>query len=500
MWMRVEKAGSYRFEVSTDPRFATAVKGFPVRVEAHTGLTAQVDARGLEPATRYHYRVITAAGGALDSSGSFQTAPPVAAARSLKLLFGADLGGQGYGRLRPREGLAADGWPIFAPMLAEKADFFVALGDMLYSDRPITAEAPDKAYPKGNDWQIPKPGPGFVANLEDFRQDWHYHRSDHQFDRFLRATPLVATWDDHEIVNDSGGPELVQGPTKEELARDARLRQGDPSRPRGEFMPWSTTKSAEGRRKSVFHNPPLYEAARRAMFEWNPIPVLPDPANPRERRLYRSLSWGAHVELIVLDVRSYRDPRYRIDSEAAPKTMLGDAQKRWLKDRLEKSQATWKIVVSTVPLSLEGGNEKDPEGRDYRDAWAKGNTDNPYAYSRELAEIVAFLRDKDVSNVLFLTGDKHFSNLFSYDPDGDGRADFHEANIGSLRSGPGSGKVAFDPTHGPTRLFTDAGKASFAYGSVTVDGGTARLTVRMHGVDGAPLPGARLDLDPRPAR
>ena len=51
----------------------------------------------------------------------------------------------------------------------------------------------------------------------------------------------------------------------------------------------------------------------------------------------------------MLDTRSYRDPRYRVDSDAAPKTMLGAAQKRWLLDLLEKSAATWKIVVSTVP-------------------------------------------------------------------------------------------------------------------------------------------------------
>ncbi len=500
LWARVEVPGSYRFEISEDDRFGRIVARHRVAIEARSGLAAQVHAHGLKPGTRYHYRLVDAAGALQGEQGSFATAPPRSEPRALKLLFGAELGGQGYGRLRPGTGLAVDGWPIFVPMLAERADFFVALGDMLYSDRPVSAEAPDKGFPKGNDWQIPKPGPGYVTDLEDFRRDWLYHRSDVHYDRFLRATPLVAIWDDHEIVNDSGGPELSLGPTKEELARDPRLGQGDPSRPRGEFMPWSTTKSAEGRRKSVFHNPGLYESARRAMFEWNPIPVLADPSQAGGRRLYRSLGWGAHAELIVLDVRSYRDPRYRKDSDDSPKTMLGAAQKRWLKERLETSPATWKIVVSTVPLSLEGGNEKDPEGRDYRDAWSKASPDNPYAYSRELSEIVAFLRQKDIRNVIFLTGDKHFSNLFSYGPDGDGKADFHEANIGPLRSGPGSGKVAVDPTHGPTRLFTDAGKASFSYGSLTIDGETARLTVRIHAVDGAQLPGARLDLDPRPAR
>jgi alkaline phosphatase D len=384
-----------------------------------------------------------------------------------------------------------DGFPIFEPMLAEGADFFLALGDMIYSDRPITAEAP-RPFPKGNDWQIPKPGPGYVTNIADFRRDWLYYREDRPYDGFLRATPLVATWDDHEIVNDSGGPELTVGPTAEELARDGRLRQGDPSRPRGEVMPWSKNE----RRRSVFFNPPLYAAARQAMFEWNPVAVVPDPSGAHPRRLYRSLRWGAHAEVFVLDTRSYRDPRYRIDSDAAPKTMLGAAQKRWLLEGLARSDATWKLVVSSVPLSLGTGNERDLQGRHYRDAWAAGQPDNPYGYGRELKEIVAALRDRKVANVLFLTGDQHYSNLFAYDPDGDGRADFHEANIGALRAGGQGQNEVIDAGLNPKRLFTDAGKASFAYGAVHVDGEAGRLTVSFHGEDGAQLSGARLVLEP----
>ena len=496
LWAKVDQPGRYGFEVAQDAHFGSVLPRLPVTVGAGA-LTGQAAASGLKPEMRYHYRIVDAAGEPLPARASFLTAPASGARAGAKFLFGADLGGQGYGRLRPGTGLRVDGWPIFEPMIAEGADFFLALGDMVYSDRPITSEAPDKGYPKGNDLQIPKPGPGYVATLDDFRRDWLYHRDDRHYDRFLRSTSLIATWDDHELVNDSGAPELVKGPDAEELARDKRLRQGDPSRPRGEFMPWSTTESKDGRRKSVFFNPGLYRAGRQAMFEWNPIAVLPDPSGENPRRLYRSLRWGAHVEVFVLDVRSYRDPRYRVDSDARPKTMLGVAQKRWLLDSLAKSDATWKFVVSTVPLSLAGGNERDPEGRHYRDAWSPVEPNNPYGYGRELREITSALKERRITNVVFLTADQHFSNLFAYDPDGDGTADFHEANIGPLRSAPSAGKQGVDTTLKPTRLFTDAGKAAFAYGAVRVDGESGRLTVSFHGVDGAPVVGARLELDPR---
>jgi len=229
LWARVDEPGAYRFELSEDAHFDAVAAKAAVRATATTGLTAQATVKGLKPETRYYYRLVTAAGAPLPAKASFATAPPPAQARAVKILFGADLGGQGYGRLRPGTGLKVDGWPIFVPMLAERPDLFLALGDMIYSDRGLTAEAPDKAYPKGNDFQIPKPGPGYVSNLEDFRRDWLYHRDDRHYDRFLKATPLVATWDDHELVNDTGCPELAKGP-----------------------VPWGP-KEGKGRRKSVFH-------------------------------------------------------------------------------------------------------------------------------------------------------------------------------------------------------------------------------------------------------
>jgi alkaline phosphatase D len=492
LWMRGDAPGSYSVEVSIDPGFATLAAQAGIQTAAGGDHTGQTEISGLSPATRYHYRVRSNTG-ILSRTGAFTTAPLPSSAGALTLLFGADLGGQGYGRLRPDTGLPVDGWPIFKPMAEENADLFLALGDMIYSDRPITSEAPD--YPKGNDYQIPKPGPGYVASADDFRRDWHYHRSDHRYAHFLERTPIIATWGDHEIVNDSGGPELTRGPTPEELARDPRLRQGDPSRPRGEFMPWSTATDPGGRRRSVFFNPALYRDGRQVMFEYNPILVLPDPSGVHERRLYRSIRWGKHAEIILLDTRSYRDPRYRTDSPDRPKTMLGAQQRQWLLERLEASDATWKIVVSSVPLSIEGGNERDPEGRWYRDAWAAVEPDNPYGYARELAQIVKHIQGKRIRNILFVTGDKHYSNLFAYDVDRDGRPDFHEANIGPLRAGVASGKAKIDPTLNPKQLASYAGRDRFAYGWLKIED-SGQLSVEIRDVEGRTVPGATLRLNP----
>ena len=491
LWARLAEPGELQLQVARDAHFETIVAQLPVRANTAQGLTVQAEVGKLEPGTRYHWRAVRTDGRPLPARASFTTAPPNHDRQPVKLLFGADLGGQGYGRLAPGNPTKLVGWPIFEPMRAESADLFVALGDMLYSDRPVTAEAPDKAWPKGNSYQVPKPGPGHVTTLEDFRRDWLYHREDPVFDRFLRTTPLVATWDDHELVNDSGGPDLTRGPTPAELESDPRLRQTDPSRPR-----------VDGRRQSVFFNPGLYEAGRQAMFEWNPIPLLPEQAqtpglldNPNSRRLYRSVRWGAHLELFILDTRSYRDPRYRRDTADKPKTMLGAEQKAWLLDGLRRSDATWQVIASSVPLSIEGGNEKDPQGQTYRDSWAAGNPGNPYGYARELGEIALAIRALPRANVLFLTGDQHFTNLFAYDVDGDGQADFHEANTGSLRAGLGSGAV--DSTLNPKRLYTDEGQVAHTYGVLRIEGDTGNLVLQFQDAAGGDRPGARLALEPR---
>lgn len=197
----------------------------------------------------------------------------------------------------------------------------------------------------------------------------------------------------------------------------------------------------------------------------------------------------------MLDTRSYRDPRYRVDSDAAPKTMLGAAQKAWFKEALAKSDATWKIVVSSVPLSIEGGNERDPQGHIYRDSWPAVDEGNPYGYLRELKELFAHIRERRVRNVVFLTGDQHFSNLFAYDLDGDGEPDVHEANVGPLRAGGGSGKV--DETFKPKRLYTDDGQVEHTYGVLRIDGDNGALVLEFLDVAGRERSGARLQLAPR---
>jgi alkaline phosphatase D len=288
---------------------------------------------------------------------------------------------------------------------------------------------------------------------------------------------MLAQMDDHEIVNDAGGRELLEGPTPEELTFDPRLGNSDPAK------------------SPVFYNPQLFRDARRAFFEFNPIRARPVPLYAGERRIYRNLRWGKHAEIFILDTRSYRDPKYREDTPEKPKSMLGGTQKQWLKESLAHSDATWKLIASSVPLSIASGNIKDPKGRNYRDGWGNVEEDNPYGYERELIEIIDGICANNIKNVVFLSADRHWSTLLSYDVDKDGQPDFYEVNVGALRAGRGSGEP-IDPTLNPTIVFTDAKSSTFAYGFINIDKTSARLTIEIRQGDGTPSKGARLVIDP----
>ncbi len=66
------------------------------------------------------------------------------------------------------------------------------------------------------------------------------------------------------------------------------------------------------------------------------------------------------------DTRQYRDANFEADNAAHPKTMLGCEQIVWLKDALSQSQATWKLIVSSISMSVPTGSS---ESRG-RDGWA----------------------------------------------------------------------------------------------------------------------------------
>ena len=114
------------------------------------------------------------------------------------------------------------------------------------------------------------------------------------------------------------------------------------------------------------------------------------------------LANGGHPPAsVTIDGKEIPNPR----QNDAPGTMLGASQKAWWKETLKASDRTWKFWISGVPVA---GLAFDFDAIPWKsvprvvlsaDAWT--------GYPGERAEMLSYLRDNGVENVVVLSGDMH---------------------------------------------------------------------------------------------
>jgi alkaline phosphatase D len=296
--------------------------------------------------------------------------------------------------------------------------------------RAIRAADPDVFLFVGDtiyaDHRCPGPGvvPGYdfrARSLSQFRAKHRYNRADPAVQALFRHSSVLAIWDDHEVRNDFSGPDE-----------------------------------------------PLMPLGRRAFLEY--FPLRPPPEEPG--RLYRRVRWGRLAELFILDTRQYRSPNAEPDGPG--KTMLGAAQRRWLVEAVAGSPATWKLVVSTVSLSV-------PTGRPARDSWSNasvfGLPEEGTGFAVERDAVLRALRERGVRNLVFLVADVHHAELIRHRPEPGWT--FHELIAGPLSASPGRPR-ALDQALNPRSLFALGGVDNF--GLIAIDAGG--LTVQIVDAEG----------------
>lgn len=469
VWARCnnERDGRLIFNLSTSDDFddeetdEMRTKVGP-KVTSDTDYTGAVEFRGLEADETYYYqaRCVDKPGhgkGVEDVGpiGKFKTAPEKHDDEEVSFVWVADLAGQGWGQ-NPTLAITDDegetvtgGYVIFDVIKKLEPDFAIFQGDIIYADNPIP---PTKAIPPevgGGTW-VNNPTKDFVAiTLDEYRANWEYNLSDQKLQDFLLQVPIYSQWDDHEVTNNwYPGEILPAGAPYNGLPADV-----------------------------------LAGRSRRALFEYNPI---------AGKRIYRKFQHGEHMELFLLDERSFRGPNPE-NYDPNGIEMLGQQQFQWMKAALKRSKATWKVVSTHDPLSIVTGGPTD------RDAWAQGE---PQVLGREvqLAELLSFIKNEGIKNVVFLTADVHFAAAISYDPVRATYSDFNpfwEFVIGPVHAGA-FGPGDLDESFGPRYEYLRApGTEGFtvqnlpppnlqSFGAVSVDD-DGELTVRIHDITGTLL-------------
>ena len=448
IWSRSDAAGTMHVVVKAKGR------GRPVYqrtiVSANDDFTGQVQIDGLRPDTEYEYRVwfgdskYKRGHRGETAEGQFHTAPAASTVAPVSFAWGGDLAGQNTCRD------SVEGFPIFNAINNMKLDFFIGLGDMIYADGLCEATG---RY--GNS-QVPG---DFVQayDMNNYWAHWKYNREDDGYRSLLASMPYYAIWDDHEVVNDFG--------PLHDTRDSAPYTAGDHLLPKG----------------------------LAAFKDYNPIAENAETPD----RLYRTIRWGKNMEMFILDTRQYRDANLADDSSERPKTMLGREQLNWLKHKLAASDSTWKVIVSSVPMSI-------PTGGNGRDGW--GNYDQTTGFENELTDILRFMQQNEMNNVIFITTDVHFAEAFRYTPFADApEFQVHEIVTGPINAGVFPNRAYDDTLNTESLFFFGADSASdvttweqakswFNYGAIEIDG-YGKLNASIRDINGDIV--YNIELDPR---
>src|SRR5690348_11270841 len=290
IWSRADRPSQMMVEVSTTESFKDARALPPINALPESDFTAKLLIEDLPSGQDIFYRVRFRDLSHPDVMsepvvGRFRTAP--SDKRDVSFVWGGDVAGQGFG-INADDG----GMQTFAAMKKHKPDFLLHSGDTIYADGVIPSEV---KLPDGKVWKnVTIPEKAKVAEtLDEFRAAHKYNFMDDNVRAFNAEVPIFVQWDDHEVCNN-----------------------------------WSLSKDLPAAYKE--RNVTLLAArAARAFHEMYPMrESIVEPG-----RVYRMLSYGPHLDVFMLDERSYRGPNGPNQQTAyGPDAyFLGPDQMRWLK-------------------------------------------------------------------------------------------------------------------------------------------------------------------------
>jgi alkaline phosphatase D len=444
VWARADRPARMLVEVSTTESFRQIRHAAYVDVHPETDFTGKRLLDELPPGQEIFYRVRfqNASSPAIIGEpqvGRFRTAP--ARRKNISFVWSGDTAGGGYGIDRERGGMRT-----YATMRANRPDFFIHSGDVIYADGPITAQV---ALPNGETWRnvVTEEKSKVAETLAEFRGNYQYNLLDANLRAFNAEVPIFAQWDDHEVTND--------------------------------WCPGGSIGAGEGYRETSLLN--LIARGRRAFHEFMPLRQRQAEAG----RVYRKIGYGPSLDIFMLDMRSYRGTNAQAAASYGPDAyLLGPTQLAWLKRELMRSRATWKVIAADLPIGVLSD-----------DAVAQGDG---AARGRELeiADLLSFMKHAGVVNTIWITADMHYTAANYYDPNRAVFQDFEpfwEFISGPIHAGtwpPG----LLDNTFGPRAEFQlgcgpgqgDNLAPCFGlqfFGHVAIDGDTGVMTVTLKDVN-----------------
>ncbi len=443
-------------EVARDAGFEHVVSDAHVMVSASSDWTARVVVGGLEPATTYWYRFADADGNG-SRIGRTRTAPAPDDPRPVNFAF-VSCQDINEGALNAYRRM------IFEDEREtpeDQLDFVLHLGDFIYEvvqypDEVATrlqrtiyevARIPDGE--KVGDFHIP-------LTVEGYRAVYKGYLHDPDLQDARARWPFVCIWDNHEF-SWLGFQSVLRAPP---LDRPGQTVKVAANQAWFEYIPARVAK-ADGALLDRFEPPEVEDVA---IERWDDHGLGQEPNNLAAINsliAYRALRYGKHLDLIVTDQHSFvspdptdaeilgeiYDPAFggwfsetamiacdagraanhgdppdelafrdvtipNPRKDGPPRSILGPVQKRWFKDRLLGSTATWKVwgnSLGALDSRCDPGNLPDglfekpwPAG-----TFGVGRTDDWGAAYYERGEISDIVRDAKITGFAIVSGDRH---------------------------------------------------------------------------------------------
>jgi len=462
-----------RVQLSRGPEFTQIVLDESMTATTASDHTLRIVVQGLDPDAIYFYRF--AAGGDFSRLGRTRTTPARDTERPIRMVFASCQNYEQafYGAWARM--LADD----LASPTEQQIDFVLFLGDFIYEVRgdrwdadmhnPKWLKGVDgrerifPQFPNGSkewpptDWNK-NGGATNAVTLADYRFLYRLYLSDANLQAARARWPFVSIWDDHEFTNDSW---QTHDTYFDQGGKPAQKRKVAANQAWFEYIPALLTGMPGTGRvtnpardfKSVDVGDSDYLGPQQDWID----PNIDNRAALASMTIYRTLRWGKTLELILTDNRSYKSPPPRppkIEGQSLPSietvrlldlgrsadegkppatipgtdlpnprfqsppgSVLGPQQKAWFKEAITASDARWKIWANSFPaltfrLDLGSlffsGMENSCLGID---GWN--------GYPSERKELLEFIRDNGVSNVVACAGDHHMhmAGLLVDDPD-----------------------------------------------------------------------------------
>ena len=488
-----------RLEVSTSSGFETTIAKVELAATRQFDYTVRAKVTGLQPGTRYHYRFV--AGATTSATGTAKTAPA-----------GTSNPAQCRFAWMTCQDWSINHWAALDLIAAEDLDFVVHLGDYIYetvgaSFQSGAAEPAHTRITLPNGLQRGGGESGIYANsLDDSRPLSRTYRSDARLQTLHAKFPMIAIWDDHEFSDDCWQDhQTYDNANKQETSRRRNATQAW-----AEYMPIDFGDVSFDLAKAGYDN----------------------------IRIYRDFKFGTLMHLVMTDQRLFRDDhvvseetlalwtghdrvagndaigaRYSvpmpllqqfelIDSTNLQRSpsILGTTQTQWWKDTMKNSTASWKVWGNEVTLNRMWIDLRQAAPAPYNYQYVV-NADAWDGYPAHRAELMGFLKNQQIRNVVAITGDLHAFQCGTIRDNPDPAVgtpvavDFVAAGISSssfykyLHDGAGSTPLAplvanpptFDAVmrmHNPDFAYVDHDAQGFAIATVTA----GAFTVMFHKV------------------